>query len=325
MDDSRSGDNATDLALALVGYNKEVLGVGSASTSLIERLERQGCTVSVVDMDVGVWHGAKDESFDVVLLTDALAGSPDPLRALGIGARKLKPSGVLVAWLPNATHGDTRIAVIEGRFHYGGRGLLDGSQVGQFTLEAIRDLFMRAGLVIVDTARVIAPLIEPQFGVIRDEARPEGLYDLMEDPEIESYEFVLRAVRDNGDRALVDLARRVDELADRARDETARTALLRSEMWQMELLSVDLEQHRKLVGEQQQAIANQQQYIEALSGHVSGLENNLEALTQELGALRQSHVTPDAKFKAILGRRSVHATAPIRWFSDKLTRNRKNS
>lgn len=324
MDEGRSGDDAADLALELVGYNKEVLGIGCASASLTERLAGHACTVFEAGLDDGDWQQAKDESFDVVLLTDALAASADPHGFLSAAARKMKSSGVLVAWLPNVAHGDTRIAIEERRFRYGGRGLLEGPQVGHFTLGAIRDLFGQAGLVIVDTARVIRPLIEPQFGVTRHEARPEGLHDLMDDPEIETYEFVVRAVQDNRDQALAALAGRVHELSDRARDEMTRTALLRAELRQKDLISLDLEQHRKLVGDQQLAIEEQQQYIEALRGHVSGLERNLETLTESLEELRRSSAATDAKYQAMLGRWTVRATAPIRSISERLSRKRNN-
>lgn len=299
-DDGRSGDDAVGLALELVGSNKVVLAVGGAAGSLTERLAGRGCTVSVVDVDDGEWQGATDESFDVVLLADALAGCPDPEGVLRAAARKVKPSGVLVAWLPNAAHGDSRI---------------EGSRIGQFTLEAIHRLFGQAGLVIVDTARVIVPLVEPQFGVTRDEAGPDRLHDLMDDHEVETYEFVVRAVRDNGDRAVAELARRVDELAERARDETVRTAVRRAELWQKDLLSLDLEQHRQLVREQQRAIEEQREYIEALRGHVEGLEHNVEALTQSLEALRRATGATDASKGDTLGRR----------ISRRLTRKRSTS
>jgi hypothetical protein len=345
MDESRSGESAADLALELVGYNKEVLGVGRVSAAMAESLTEQGCTVSVVerfvpsdwrsstgtgeqpdvrDLDDDVaWQEAKDESFDAVLLADELVCARDPLAILGRATGKLKPSGVLVAWLPNVAHGDTRIALEQGTFRYGGHGLLDVSQVESFTLAAIRNLFRLSGLLVVDTARVIVPLFGQQFGVIREEARPKSLHDLLDDPEIETYEFVVRAVRDNGDRALADLAERFHELADRVHGESARSALLRIELRQMEYVSWELQQHQEHVQDQQRAITEQQRYIEALTGHVSGLEHNVEVLTRSLEELHQSYVAVEATYKEILGRRTVQGTAPIRWVYDKFTRRPK--
>jgi hypothetical protein len=342
MDEIRSGESAADLALELVGYNKEVLGVGRVSAAMTESLMQQGCTVSMLerfvppdwrsstgtdeqpdvsDLDDDVaWLEAKDESFDVVLVADELVRARDPLAVLGRATRKLKPAGVLVAWLPNVAHGDTRIALEQGNFRYGGHGSLDVSQLESFTLVTIRDLFRRSGLVIVDTARVIVPLFGQQFGVIRDEAQPKSLHDLLDEPEIETYEFVVRAVRDNGDRALADLAQRFHELADRVHGESARSALLRIELRQMEYVSWELQRHQEHVQDQQRAIAEQQRYIEALTGHISGLEHNVEVLTRSLEELHQSYVAVQATYKEILGRRTVRGTAPIRRAYDKLTR-----
>lgn len=325
LDESRSGADAADLALGLVGSNKEVLGIGCGSTSLTERLAQQGCTVVAVDVDDDDWDGTMSETFDVVLLTGALARSADPHRVIRRAARKVKHSGVLVAWLPNAAHGDSSLAIKERRFHYGGHGLLEGPQVEHFTLDAIREMFVQAGLVIVDTARVVVPLVETQFAVTRDEAQPEQLHDSMDDPEVETYEFVLRAVPDNGDRALADLARRVEELSARARDETARTAVLRAELWQKEVLSLDLERHRTHLREQQQAIEAQQRYIEALKGHVSGLEHNIEVLTQSLEELRRSSDPAGAEDQIGTRRRTARATPTIRRIADRLASTWKRS
>lgn len=334
--------SAADLALELVGYNKEVLGIGVESACMTERLEQRGCTVVEMehslqpavatrpgtgervmasDLDDSVaWQQFKDESFDAVLLTDVLAGVDDPLAALSRGARKIKPAGVLVAWLPNVAHGDARRALRHGEFRYGRHGLLDSRHVESFTLDAIRTLFRRAGLLVVDTARVIMPLFGSQFGATRDQERPDVLRDLMNDPEIETYEYVLRAVRDNGDWAVAELTGRLHELSDRVHGEKIRTALLRAELRQMDDLAFELKRHQKHIEEQQSAIAEQQQYIDALTGHISGLEHNVEVLTRSLEELHQNYVATDAMYKEMLGRRTVQGTAPVRWAYDKLTR-----
>lgn len=317
MDHSRSADNADVLALELVGSNKEVLGVGCPSASLTEGLASQGCTVSVVDSDDSEWPGVDDESFDVVVLAEWVS-SRDPYPVLCRAARKMKASGVLVARLPNVNHGSTGIAIEKGRFRYGRHGLLEGPHVKHFTPDAIRELFRRSGLVIVDTARVVVPLVEAQFGVTRAEVAPHRLHDLLNDPEGETYEFVLRAVRDNGDRAVAELTKRVDELNERAREETVRTAVLRAELWQMQLLFHDLERHRKLAGEQRQTIEEQQRYIEALEGHASGLERNVEVLTQSLQEL-QAAMAAIPKHPTNLARRTARRVL------DGLTRQPKKS
>ncbi len=97
MDESRSGDNAADLALEMVGCNKvglrrrvridiadgafDAAGVPRRHHGADLSAEDPGMWQSGIDGDiddVNVWQEVKEESFDVVLLTDALAASRGP-------------------------------------------------------------------------------------------------------------------------------------------------------------------------------------------------------------------------------------------------------
>ena len=58
-----------------------------------------------------------------------------------------------------------------------------------------------------------------------------------------------------------------------------------------------------------------QKHIQALERHASGLETNITLLDQAL-------IASEARYQAVLGMRTVQATAPIRWFYRKVKRER---
>jgi 2-polyprenyl-3-methyl-5-hydroxy-6-metoxy-1,4-benzoquinol methylase len=303
--DPNAENNSHAFALGMIGYNKSVLEVGCATGYFSKVLVERGCNVTGIEIDadaaaiaekwlekvfVGnldvddVWFDIEDESFDAVVFGDVLEHLRDPLSALRAAARKVKPSGVVVTSVPNIAHGDIRMSLLTGSFTYRDTGLLDRTHVRFFTLETLRDLMRDAGLVVVETQRVIMPLFHSEMNVNRND---------IPHPECESYQFVMKSVRDNGTRTLSELASRVTELSDQVHHEGVRTALLR--------------------GGRLENVDEMLLLIEALKGHVSGLEHNIEVLDHALTA-------SELRYQAVLNMKSVQLTAPFRWLYRKLRR-----
>ena len=299
--DPDAENNSHAFALSLIGFNKSVLEVGCSTGYLTKVMSERGCNVVGIEIDpdaalvaeqwaeqvvVGnidegeVWNYVKDEAFDVVVLGDVLEHLRDPLGSLRQAVRKIKPTGYVVTSLPNIAHGDVRIALLQGRFRYAPTGLLDRTHMRFFTLETIRDLLREAGLVVVDTKRVVMPLFYSEIGVKRSDVNHKTLDELHADPEVETYQFVMKSVRDNGPQAVNELADRVQELTDRLHNQRMRIALIRRMVRDNRVLDGHLREHQK--------------YIEALEGHVSGLEHNIEVLTDGLTA-------SEARYQALLG------------------------
>ena len=316
--DPDAENNGHAFALQLIGFNKSVLEVGCASGYFTKVMVERGCDVVGIEVDpnaaaiaekwaqrvvVGdiddgeVWDELKDESFDVVVLADVLEHLRDPLASLKQAVRKLKPAGFIVTSLPNIAHGDVRIALMQGTFRYGDFGLLDRTHLRFFTLESVRELLSQAGLVVVDTRRVIVSLFHSELGVTREDVSHRTLHEMLSDPEIESYQFVMKSVRDDGTRILKELSERVNDLTDQLHHEDVRTALLRLELRDTEMMS---------------------RHIEALEGHVSGLEHNIEVLHEGL-------IASEARYQAVLRSRSVRLTAPLRRIHRALRRGHENA
>lgn len=301
--DPDAENNSHAFALGMIGHNKSVLEVGCSTGFLTKVLVERGCNVVGMELDpdaaelaeawaervvVGdlddddLWNYVKDESFDVVLLGDVLEHLRDPLASLRQAARKLKPTGFVVTSLPNVAHGDVRIALMNGKFPYNDFGLLDRTHVTFFTLESIRELLREAGLVPVETRRVVMPLFMSEIGVTREDVSHKALDELHTDPEVESYQFVMKAVRDNGLEAVRQLAARVDQLGDRIHHQRMRIALARKGLIDNNILHEALAEHKR--------------YIAALEGHAKGLEHNIDVMKESLAAA-------DANYRALQAQR----------------------
>ncbi|HEX4433732.1 MAG TPA: class I SAM-dependent methyltransferase [Acidimicrobiales bacterium] len=308
----------------MIGYNKSVLEVGCSTGYFTKILVERGCSVVGIEIDgdaarvaekwadrviVGnidegvVWDEVKDESFDVVVLGDVLEHLRDPLGSLRQAVRKLKPSGLVVTSLPNIAHGDVRIALMHGTFRYTPTGLLDSTHMRFFTLESIRELLLQAGLVVVDTRRAIVPMFQTEIGVKRQDVSDAVLDDLLADPEVEVYQYVMQSVVDDGTHAVAGLSKRLEELSDHMHHEKVRAALLRKELHDDRLMAESVESQQRIIKEQQE-------YVGALEGHVSGLDHNIAVLHQSLAE-------SDARYRSLLATRSFRLTAPLRWLSRK--------
>lgn len=235
----------------LIGSNKRVLDVGCSTGYLARVLNALGDTVSGVEYDAAAAKEAEPDLeklvvgdlealdlvaefgegiFDVVVFGDVLEHLRDPLQVLRGARRLLAPGGSVVISVPNIAHGDVRLALLLGRFRYTKLGLLDETHTRFFTRENL-DAFLRdAGFVAVDVRRTYATLFSTEVGVKSDEIDPAVVAQLRKDPEAETYQFVLRAVRDDALHVDVALNARAEQLELRVRELTHEIERVRAQV-----------------------------------------------------------------------------------------------
>lgn len=152
----------------LIPDHARVLDVGCGTGRLAEQV-RRGRNVEVVGIEpdaarvalarsrgLAVIHGVADAGtldaaghFDVVMLADVLEHVAAPAELLDLAVRQLKPSGRIIASVPNVAHWTVRLALLLGRFEYRDTGIMDATHLRWFTRASVRDLFERCGLEIV--------------------------------------------------------------------------------------------------------------------------------------------------------------------------------
>ncbi|MEN3358649.1 MAG: hypothetical protein V7637_2631 [Mycobacteriales bacterium] len=215
----------------LVGSNKRVLDVGCATGYLAKTLGAFGNTVSGVEYEAAAAEQARpyladlvigdletidlvaelgEGRFDVVVFGDVLEHLRDPLRVLRQARGLLAVGGSVVISVPNIAHGDVRLALLHGRFQYGKLGLLDETHTRFFTRDSLAEFVRDAGFAAVDVRRTIAPLFSTEIGVRAEDYDAALIEQIRQDPESATYQFVLRAVRDDALHAGAELAWRAE-------------------------------------------------------------------------------------------------------------------
>lgn len=236
--------------LRMVGYNKRVLEAGCASGHMSEMLHARACTVVGVEIDgevaraaepwvervvVGnfdddvLWDELRGERFDAVLFGDVLEHLHDPLKTLRASVKLLAPTGMVVISVPNIAHADVKIALMKGLFPYKDSGLLDRTHIHFFTKQSLLDLVKEAGLVVTEFARITVPVFATEIGVSHGDVDEEVLATILRDQESETYQFVVKAVFDDGAKSLADLSDELVDLTDQLHEETRQHQILRAQ------------------------------------------------------------------------------------------------
>jgi len=230
----------------LVPGGSDVLDVGCSTGYLAEALTEHGCRVSgieydaeaaekarphlehlvvgdLVTMDLGAELG--DRTFDVIVCADILEHLPDPVDVLRRLLVHLRPGGSVVVSVPNVAHGSLRLALLQGRWQYTPTGLLDSTHIRFFTRRSLVQTLRDAGLVGVDVRRTTCDPLGAEV-VVDAEALPAGVLDWVRaQPDADTYQFVLRAVRDDADGAAARAAQEREDIAAelvRVREESER-------------------------------------------------------------------------------------------------------
>jgi 2-polyprenyl-3-methyl-5-hydroxy-6-metoxy-1,4-benzoquinol methylase len=350
--DPNAENNTHAFELSMIGHNKTVLEVGCATGYFTKVLVEYGCKVVGMEVDPGaaelaeqwadrvvvgnvddpdVWDQVDDELFDVVTFGDVLEHLQDPLAALRRAMTKLKPTGFLVTSVPNVAHGDLRLSLLRGSFQYRDTGLLDRTHIRFFTLDSLRELLFEAGLVVVDTQRVIVPLFATEFGLARADFSDAVLDEVRADSEAETYQFVMKSVIDNGSQAVRELADRIGAQADLLNEVRVRNRALEDRLRDRDAL------HEELMRQQEQTqrfadhiedLTDQVHRLHRELGEMSAIAEDRAGLAEELTvntriletALEESR----RENMALINSKSFRLTAPLRWISS-LNRGRATS
>lgn len=225
-------NNSHTYIVELVGGNKRVLDVGCATGYVARALRERGCVVSGFESDPEAAEAARPDldtlvvgdleetdltqafaghTFDVVVFGDVLEHLRDPLAALRQARPLLAEGGSVVASIPNIAHGSIRLALLQGRFDYQPLGLLDHTHLRFFTRESVEDMFREAGLVPVELRRTTTGLFDTSVKLNEEDFAPEVVEAVLADPEALTFQFVLRAVRDDAGAAIAALHAREEE------------------------------------------------------------------------------------------------------------------
>ena len=287
--DAAAPNNVHAMALALVGFNKRVLEVGCAAGHMTRAFASQSNTVVgieidavaaeraaltaervvIADLDVtdladAVDNPRGDDRFDVVTFGDVLEHLRNPLAVLRSARAVLKAEGFVVISVPNVAHADVRLALVEGRWEYRQFGLMDCTHIRFFTRESLRRLVREAGFHVTDVDRVLRPAFGTEIGVLRESFPPDVVDKILMDPDAETYQFVLKAVLDDGNQARAEAFDRLATLEDERLHVPVQLALAEAERTLLAGRIGQLEGECAAAREQVQQLQGAQQSIQPM-------------------------------------------------------------
>ena len=333
--DPDAENNTHAFSLAMIGHNKRVLEVGCATGYFTKALAERGCKVVGMELDsnaahlaerwaervvqgdierLDLWEQVEDEAYDVVTFGDVLEHLRDPLAILRAAVRKLKPSGFIVSSIPNFAHGDVRLALLHGKFQYRELGLLDRTHLRFFTLQTIHELFRNAGLIEVETQRVVMPLFNTELRLKPEEFSESVLDEIRTDVEHETYQFVVKCVIDNGLTATRTLAARLSELNDAIQEVTVENRLLKHQL----VGPAGVQDERDRLSDRVNELTFEVEDLRAQLEHERELSTQsaelVAALETAVDALQTAFSDSEKRYGDILNSTSFRITAPLRRF-----------
>lgn len=312
------------IMLRLVGGSKRVLDVGCATGDLARALIERGCTVSGVEIDEAAAEVARPAlerlvigdlstldlpaefgpgGFDVVVFGDVLEHLVDPLPVLRSAKELLAPGGYVVVSVPNIAHADVRLALLNGDFTYRPLGLLDETHVRFFTRRSLYALLADAGFAAADVRRTVAPVFGTEIEVQCEDVPSSVVERLLEDPEAETYQFVLSAVPDDANAMTSRLRTELDETLARERSLIEELAAAQAE------LNERLRDQEALLKEKADRADNTVLELEGVVRQQAAELRRLRQERNEQAALRQ---TAEERLAAMLGSTAWRVAAPVR-------------
>lgn len=134
--------------------------------------------------------GYNDGFFDYIICADVLEHLGDPWSMLKKFHKLLKPSGFLLASIPNVMHHSVIRDLINGQWNYTDAGLLDRTHLRFFTPSTIFDMFVKAGFADMTTSSVVTVMSEEEKGYINKLCL---LTDGAMRPNYEAYQIIVKA------------------------------------------------------------------------------------------------------------------------------------
>lgn len=197
--------------------DSRVLDVGCATGYLASALAKRGCEMYGIDINPKAAEAARAHCtavvcddldavtlleafpavrFDYIIFGDVLEHLRDPWRTLEGAREVLVDRGHVVASIPNAAHGALQLALLQGEFDYQEFGLLDSTHLRFFTLDTVKELFLRTGFHIEAIERTKYPIFTDGGSLVPSVAREDFDERVIELVEAQSESSTLQFIID---------------------------------------------------------------------------------------------------------------------------------
>lgn len=208
-------DTTATKILRLIGQNRRVLELGTAVGSMTQLIhEVSGCTVvgmeidpemakmatpwcermivgNIESMDLAETLG--DDRFDVIVAADVLEHLYDPWACLLKIRPYLRPEGFIVLSVPNVAHNALLAELLNGRFPYQEKGLLDRTHLRFFTRSNLEDMLFSTGYLPSQWDRNRVAESATEFALDWKNTSSQVKASLADNVEGQTYQFIVKA------------------------------------------------------------------------------------------------------------------------------------
>lgn len=208
-------DTTATKILRLIGQNKRVLELGTAVGSMTQLIhEVNGCTVVGMEIDPEMAKMATpwcermivgnieamdlaetlgDDRFDVIVAADVLEHLYDPWACLLKIRPYLRPEGFIVLSVPNVAHNALLAELLNGRFPYQEKGLLDRTHLRFFTRSNLEDMLFSTGYLPSKWERNLVAESATEFALDWKNISSQLKASLASNMEGQTYQFIVKA------------------------------------------------------------------------------------------------------------------------------------
>ncbi len=200
----------------MVDGNARVLELGTGPGAITKQLHAKGCRVTGLEIDLSAielvapycerivqcdlnapnWQSVvAGERFEAIVMTDVLEHLYDPWKTLATAIGLLGPNGTVIASLPHVGHSAVLASLLNGRFDYQPWGLLDKTHIRFFGLRNMQEMFIGAGLKILDADFVVKLPEQTEFASNWKTLPPAARRALSMNPHGHVYQAIIKAGR----------------------------------------------------------------------------------------------------------------------------------
>ena len=150
--------------------------------------------IEVLDLDEPGWEARfQPVHYDCIVCADVLEHLTRPELVLAACRRLLRPEGVLLVSIPNASYAGLVADLMHGNFDYGNEGLMDRTHLRFFTRGSFARLLDSQGWSVEQVERVEQPLHETEFSMAFDALPPSVANYLLAQADASTYQLVFLA------------------------------------------------------------------------------------------------------------------------------------
>ena len=212
--DLNNKNSSPTLILEFIGFDKNVLEIGTSTGYISKILKERGNRVTGIEIDneaglvaqeycdrmiigdvetLDLDKNLEPASFDVIICGDVLEHLKNPANLLKKIQKFLKPGGYLVVSLPNFCHGDVLLNILSGDFRYTPVGLLDETHLRFFGMKNIFALFAECGYQISEIRTINFDIGNTELAISQKRIPQDLLSFIRSLPNSNVYQFIFTA------------------------------------------------------------------------------------------------------------------------------------